>query len=301
MVDSSGGYGWFGVRGVGDDGLDRLLFATYDPELVKKAKAEGKLMWYGCIPDHVELTSAFEKRFGIKTDFVQGACYPTLERFRTEQRANRFVADVFYGFTDVMLTMKKEGFFTPYKSPFLAEYDLRFQVKDNLWTAVKPHAYFFTLNSKIVTDKQLWPKNWADYLNPPDAWKNKIGAFDPRSSSAAYNVIYGIHKKFGEAKWNQVFKKMAALNPAIYVSSPVGIQACTTGEKPFQFYMMNNHIATALLSGAPVEVIVPGDGMPYIMVNTGVIKNAPHPNAARLYMDWALDREGGQKVYSPET
>lgn len=66
------------------------------------------------------------------------------------------------------------------------------------------------------------------------------------------------------------------------------------------FYMMNNHLATALLSGAPLEVITPEDGVPYIIVNVGVIKNAPHPNAARLFVDWSLDREGGQKFYVEE-
>lgn len=157
----------------------QALSATYDPELVKKAKAEGKLMWYGCVPDAAAgLGSAFEKRFGIKFDLFEGACYPTLERFRMEQKANRFVTDIFCSYPDVMLTMKKEGFFTPYKSPFLAEYDPRFQVKDNFWTSVKPHAYFFTVNKRTVPDKSLWPKKWTGYLNPLSAWKNRIGIFD---------------------------------------------------------------------------------------------------------------------------
>lgn len=272
--------------------------ATYDAELVKKAKAEGKLMWYGCVPDAAAgLLSAFEKKFGIKAEFYEGACYPTLERFRTEQRANRFVADVFSSYTDVMLTMKKEDLLAPYKSPFLAEYDKRFVEKDNAYTAVKPHAYFFTVNRKTVPDKNLWPKKWADYLNPNDAWKGRLGIFDPRSASTAYNVIYGIHRHFGEKTFNDMFKKLSILSPAIYETSLGGIQACVTGEKPYMFYMMNNHLATALQQGAPLEVIVPEDGMPYIIVNVGIVKTAPHPNAAKLFVDWSLDQTGAQKFY----
>ncbi len=276
------------------------LSATYDPELVKKAKAEGKLMWYGCVPDNIEPLKAFEKRFGIKTEYVWMNCYPMMERFRTEQRAGRFVADVFYGFTDVMLTLKEEKHLTPYKSPFLTEYDPRFYVKDNLWTAIKPQVYFFTVNTKIVTDKSLWPKKWADYLNPPGAWKDKIGTMDPRSSSATYNVVYSLFSQFGEEKWKTIYKNLNTLNPSFYAGSTGAIQAMVTGEKPFTFFMMNNHIISALRKKAPLIVIVPEDGTTYIITTIGVIKNAPHPNAARLFIDWALDREGAQKVFSEE-
>lgn len=272
---------------------------TYDPELVKKAKAEGKLMWFGCIPDHKELLEAYKDRFGIDYEFVHGACYPTLERFRAEQKAGRHNVDTFYAFTDVMLTMKNGGYLAPYKSVFQDDYPKRFHVKDNMWSASKPHAYFFTVNTRSIPEN-LRPKKWADWLNPPDAWKDKVSVFDARSSSAAYAVLYSLWKQYGNEKMEQIYKNISKMEAAIYTSSTGGIQACVTGEKPLPFYMMNNHIARALSKKAPLAVITPEDGTTHIVVNTAIIKNAPHPNAARLMVDFILDPEGGQKVYMEE-
>jgi iron(III) transport system substrate-binding protein len=154
------------------------------------------------------------------------------------------------------------------------------------------------VNEKVFPDKSLWPKKWGDYLNPPAAWKDKLALFDPRSSSAGYNVAYSLYKRFGEEKWRKIYANVRDLNPGIYTGSTGGIQACVTGEKPVMFYMMNNHIARVMKKGAPLPIIVPEDGTMYIVVNLGVIKNAPHPNAARLMADFLLDPEGGQKVYT---
>ena len=52
--------------------------------------------------------------------------------------------------------------------------------------------------------------------------------------------------------------------------------------------------------GAPVEMVFPKDGVPQISLQYGIVKNAPHPNVAKLFIDFLLSEEGGNLIF-PQT
>ena len=65
----------------------------------------------------------------------------------------------------------------------------------------------------------------------------------------------------------------------------------------YAIYVPQIFAFTSDLKGLPVKVVVPKEGAPYAEMDSAVLKNAPHPNAARLFIQHFLDMES-QLIYA---
>ena len=57
----------------------------------------------------------------------------------------------------------------------------------------------------------------------------------------------------------------------------------------FPIYLPFNVSEYQSLKGLPVKVIIPVEGIPFVPFGSALLKDAPHPNAARLFMNFMLD------------
>jgi iron(III) transport system substrate-binding protein len=89
-----------------------------------------------------------------------------------------------------------------------------------------------------------------------------------------------------------VDSKLADQN--IFFATQAGpiLEALNRGE--YGIFLSSNHtdVIAQRKAGAPIKQLKPSDGVGVTPINQGLVKNAPHPNAAKLWIEWSLSEEG---------
>ena len=80
-----------------------------------------------------------------------------------------------------------------------------------------------------------------------------------------------------------------ASGAALAPTTPAGLSKLLSGEQPLMFYVVNNHFSGAVAKGAPLDFIVPRSGTIALPFAVAKLEGAPHPNAARLFIDFMLN------------
>ena len=279
-------------------------------QLVKAARKEGALMIYGASvlgrgkPTIIDyFTRAYP---GIKVQSAMARRVQTLSRMLSERRANRFIPDVFVGgTTSAVVTMKEAGALLPLKPRLLLPeiLDPSVWLFKRLWWADtnKPYTnlmfqgYVQTMayiNTNMVDPSQF--KSYFDLLNPK--WKGKMVSSDIRRGGPGgviSRVIYK-HPDLGPQFIQRLFGEMD-----ITLSSDQRQIADWLGKGrfPIALFTSPRNITFAKEQGLPVghvpgeqfkegSPIAPGGG------SLSLIERAPHPNAAILFVNWLLSKEG---------
>lgn len=125
------------------------------------------------------------------------------------------------------------------------------------------------------------PRSWADLLDPK--WKGLIALPHPAFSGCAGVWALGLRKQYG---WSY-FEKMARNKPRIGRSFTDPVSLVTAGECVLGAAPANGTFP-AIARGNPLGVVYPTDGCSVCVGPSGIPANAPHPNAARLFMEFLL-------------
>ena len=153
---------------------------------------------------------------------------------------------------------------------------------DRLWPR-SGNAWTITYNSELVKDP---PKSWADLVKP-EFGKLRLGQTVIASGGAPFNRAMFERKVLGEDYW----AKQAALKPALFPSQAPMVDAMIRGEIAIAPLVTNLAIPLTA-QGAPLKWFFAPEGVPVTVFCAGIAKGAAHPNAAKLFLDWALSREG---------
>jgi len=254
------------------------------PELIEAAKKEGKVIYYTADFAEVEqeITKAFNKRFPfVKVEMIRAPGGQLITRIKTEAAGNKLIADVI----DISDRVQARGMldlFAAYAPPNAADYPEVARTADRLWPR-SGNAWTITYNSALVTDP---PKSWADLVKP-EFGKLHLGQTIIASGGAPFNRAMFERKVMGEDYWT----KQAALKPSLYPSQAPMADAMIRGEIAIAPLVTNLAIPLTA-QGAPLKWFFAPEGVPVTVFSAGMAKGAPHPNAARLFLDWALSREG---------
>ncbi len=143
-------------------------------------------------------------------------------------------------------------------------------------------AYGILVNTNLVKPADE-PKSWKDLL--ADKWKGKILSDDPRAIGGAQVVFFATHDAFG-LDFNQ---KLAAQNLVLSRDLRNDERRVARGE--FPIYIPEQFAFSLDLKGLPVKLILPQEGSPYIGIVSVILRNAPHPNAARVFINHLLEVE----------
>jgi iron(III) transport system substrate-binding protein len=265
-----------------------------DAALIEAAKKERQVVWYTTLIVNQAirpLKAAFEKTYpGIELQFTRADEAPTAAKLMAEAGAGRVQADVFDGISN-MVPLKRAGIAAPFAPAAAARYPAETRDKDDFWQAILLYVFTPGFNTTLVA-KSAAPKTYADLLDPK--WRGKM-AWNPGSIAGAHGFVGNILMSMGEARGMEYLRALAAQRIVnVEASSRAILDQVIAGEYPLGLMMFNNHTVISAQKGAPSDWIAM-EPVPTAFDAVGVLKDAPHPNAARLLVDF-LTSEEGQKV-----
>jgi iron(III) transport system substrate-binding protein len=258
--------------------------------LVEGAKKDGKMVFYTSVETEFarSLTSAFEAKYPfIKTDIFRSSHEKILSRMNVERQTGTFTADVVSVGEFETFHLQRRGFIAPYKSPQAMAYPEGFKDPNGYWTDLYDNLIVTAFNTTRVKREEI-PKRYEDLLQP--RWKGRM-VLDQNEDRWFANLVY----LMGEKKGLEFMQALAKQDIAIRGGRSLVTQLLGAGEYDLQVvaYWYRPHLMKR--QGAPVDWV--GFEPAIVALHPiSMVEKAPHPNAAKLFIDLALSDEG-QKIF----
>lgn len=258
-------------------------------ELYAKAKTEGNLVLWGAGPTAGYETAirAFEQRFPGVTVAITGGFSNVLNaKVEDQVKAKNIQTDllVFQTVQD-FVRWNKRGLLLRFKPDGFDQIPAADKDKDGAWIAVNANPLFYGYNSERVKPADV-PKSAADFLKP--AFRGKLVTAYPADDDATLYDFYTIVQKYG---WGYMDKYMA--QQPRFIQGHLGVaRSLGSGESLVSFDDSVASTATAKREGGSIALAAPvADRLPVFFTSEAILKDAPHPNAAKLYVAWFLSQE----------
>jgi iron(III) transport system substrate-binding protein len=260
--------------------------AQTDPasRVVEDAKKEGALVWYTALNlnDSEMLTKRFEQLYPfIKIETLRLSSFSLLTKIQTEARAGAFKADVIEIAGVLGHILKREGLFAKYTSPESRFYPDSVKDPDGTWTSFFMNTHVLAYNTKLVKKDEL-PRTYEEIINPK--WKDKI------TMSEDFDIFGMMLKVMGRAKGIEFMRRLAAQGVNLKNSYSLTIGAVASDEVPLGLNVYGTRTEEFKKRGAPVDWI-PLEFTLASLEPLAVGAKAPHPNSARLFVDFLLSKE----------
>lgn len=263
-----------------------------DSDLVKAAKGEGRLVAYGDPTKLPVLIAGFSKLYPeIRVTSAGMGGYQGYNRHLNEKKAGKTIADIIYTGEDAMVTASGDGELQSYR-PDAASVLPDWAANPNQQYVVIHAVLCGILFNEVAMKGLPLPKDWTDFIAPPKEWKDLIITSDPRNSSMAFAVVAGLYQKYGAEQAGTILKGMRSVNQELSPNAGPQTAKLMSGERPLTPTFHTGYLAEMLNQGAPIKLVAPEAGMIAQFTAMGITKEAPHPNAARLFVEYALSPEG---------
>jgi iron(III) transport system substrate-binding protein len=268
---------------------------TADPKLIEAARREGEVVLYTTlIVDQVvrPMIKAFRAQIpGIDVKFVRTDSAQQVVKLITEGRAGRVQADIWH-LSDELAPLLQENLVAPLDLPNSHGLPDTLVDRNRNWVGTNLSTRSLAYNTSLVPAAQV-PHTHKDLLDP--RWKGQL-VWHPESIAGGYGFIGVVLKSMGE---DAGIRYLQALSQQNIVPLPVAARAVLdrviAGEYPMGLDMNSSHAVISAALGAPVR-FVPLDPVTMTLQIAGISRNAPHPNAARLFLDFMISRSG-QEVF----
>lgn len=259
-----------------------------NPKTIEGAKKEGELIWYTTmtLDQSKGVVDRFQKKYPyIKPTLFRTGGGPLLNKILTEARGGLYAWDVAVGRGEMVLPLMEKKLIAPYRSPETKMIDEDLVDNESYWTAYYVNSYVLGYNTKLVKKEDV-PKTYEALLNPK--WKGGQISVD----TEAYGMLQGLTGLWGKEKAVAYFRKLAALDPVPKRGNTERVQLTVAGEYPL-IIAYNQTIQRMTSRGAPIDWVPLEPAV--VQVNPVMLAaKAPHPNAAKLFIDFILSKEGQQ-------
>ena len=262
-------------------------------DLITAAKAEGELVVYGsCEEEYLSAACAnFEKVFGIKTTFQRLSTGEV--QAKIEEENGNPSADVWFGgTTDPYNVCASEGLLEAYEAKNASHLTSdMYRDAQSRWYGIYKGILGFMVNTDELTRRGLEaPQDWQDLLKPE--YQGLIWLSNYNTAGTAKLVINTMIQKYGHDEGIQYLVDLDK-NIEVYTKSGSGpSKNVGTGECVIGIGFLHDGITQINDNGyTNIQLIVPSSGTSFEIGATAIFKGAAHPNAAKLWIEYALSPE----------
>lgn len=261
-------------------------------KLVEGAKKEGAMLFYFSmtVPEGDGLLKKFQEKYPfIKVGMYRSGSESMLPRIVAEDKAKKYLFDVVALPTLTTEVLKRKNLLAKYISPQGKFFQETFKDPDGYWVAAYYQLSLMAYNTKLVSPREA-PKTYEDLL--ARQWKGKIGM-----DTGAFDWFSSILKIMGEEKGLQYMKRLSDQNIKFRSGRTLNCQMVAAGETSLAVPVHNNRVDMMKAQGAPIEYVF-FEPLISDFITPSISAHAPHPNAAKLFVDFLLSVEGQEIIAS---
>lgn len=263
--------------------------ANNHESLIDGAKKEGSVTLYTSmtVDQAQKLNDAFRAKYPfLKIDMFRAVGERLLTKIMTEAQAGRFEFDVVQSAETQAYFLKKRNLLGRYLSPGVKHLTRGFVDPEGYWAAIYMMPNVIGYNTRMVKRAEV-PVSDDDLLHPK--WRGRIGMDGTKPEWFAWKL-----KRMGQEKGLAYMKRLGAQEFRLYSGLTILTGLLAAGEFPLVLNTYLHNAEDAKRKGAPVEWVAQ-DPLFTKFQPIGIGSKAPHPNAAKLFVDFMLSEEG-QKI-----
>ncbi|HEY4406719.1 MAG TPA: extracellular solute-binding protein [Xanthobacteraceae bacterium] len=272
-----------------------LLFCVPQPhaqsldELYEKAKLEKSVALVAAGPSepYEHWIREFQERYpGVTVSFT-GGLSNGLNRSINQQIADKKVTSDLAIFQTIQdfVRWKREGALMLFRPQGFDQIDPAFKDEDGAFTTVSVNMVSYAYNTQLVAPADV-PGSALDFLKP--VFQGKLITTDPSEDDAALLVFRGIVDKYG---WDFMDKYMTQ-KPSFVTTGHANVSNAIAAGVQLATFDSTSTTPRLKRDGKPIEAVLSkADNIPVFLVAAAIFKDAPHPNGAKLFLDWYLAKE----------
>jgi iron(III) transport system substrate-binding protein len=262
------------------------------PQLIEAARKEGKVVFYTSIdlPVAERLAKAFEAKYpGIAVRVERTGAERVFQRIGQEYSSRIYAVDVVNSSDAAhFIVWKRDGLLAPYVPEDVAKfYPDEHRDPDGMFASFRAWVCVIGYNTNMVKAEDA-PRSYADLLDPK--WTGKLVKAHPGYSGTIMTATYQMSRDLG---W-EYFEKLAKQKVMQVQSSADPPKKLALGERAVMADGNEYNMFIEKEKGTPVEIVYATEGSPLIVGPNGLFKNAPNPNAARLFQSFCFSPEAQQ-------
>ncbi|HEX3499856.1 MAG TPA: extracellular solute-binding protein [Stellaceae bacterium] len=264
------------------------------PELIAAAQKEGSVVFYSSYD--VAVGEVFRKGFetkypGIAVRVERAGSERIFSRVAQEYESGIHAADVVDSADAThLLFWKRKNLLAQYVPEGIDKWPSDMRDPDGYYAADRASLTVIGYNTKLVKPEDA-PKRYADLLDAK--WKGKIVKAHPAYSGNIMTTTYALSRLLG---WG-FYEKLATQRVLQVQSSTEPPKKVALGERPVMIDGNEYNLFLLKKQGAPIEVVYAEEGTTLCPGMAGIMKDAPHPNAARLFASFLFSLEAQQLEY----
>ena len=255
------------------------------------AELEDKLVIYSTHSEKIleAVSDAFTKKTGVEVEFIN-LKGELADRVRAEKETPQ--ADIMYGgASSLFIEMAEEGIFEPANPTWADELDPMFKDPAGNWYGTIKTPVMLFYNKEMLTEEQA-PKDWSDLAK--EEYRDLIVSRDSASSSIRSTIMSLVYQSYKNDKIDEAWDFLKALDTNTknyYNGDTMMFQAIGKKEAAIGYATQSTIIDNITQNNIPLEIIDAESGSVIITDGIAAIKNAPHPNAAKAFVEFAGSAE----------
>jgi iron(III) transport system substrate-binding protein len=271
--------------------------SAQDAALVQAARKEGTVLWYTslALPSSTAIANAFKTKYtAIDVEVHRTGSQRVLQRVMQEAASGIKNADVIHtsdaGHFELL---KDKGMLLKFTPTGVEVFPAGFKDKDGFYYGMRATLSVIAYNPKIVAEKDA-PKTWKDLLN--SKWSGKEVSAHPGYSGIIMTHVLALVNVYGWDYFRDLAKNKLHLVQS--ANDPAGVVA--SGERPVGVNGAEYNYYKTQKQGNPIKIVYPKEGVPLVVSPVAIAKDAPHPNAAKLFTEFIFSRETQQLLADKE-